>query len=174
MASTADDGVFESRIGTGTKITGKLTFRGRTKIEGDAEGEIRGEEIVIAQSAVVSAKVWATTLSVAGRVTGELVASERIELLATARAKCTINTPDWCSWRARSSRAIARCRSKARPRIPASRGSRPQAHPATPAPETRLPYERPAAFASVDLRRIRKPRAVPSTPGACSQGASPS
>jgi cytoskeletal protein CcmA (bactofilin family) len=93
MASTADDGVFESRIGTGTKITGKLTFRGRTKIEGDAEGEIRGEEIVIAQSAVVSAKVWATTLSIAGRVTGELVASERIELLATARAKCTINTP---------------------------------------------------------------------------------
>ncbi|MFI5352782.1 MAG: polymer-forming cytoskeletal protein [Candidatus Binatales bacterium] len=93
MDSTADDGVFESRIGTGTKITGKLTFRGRTKIEGDAEGEIRGEEIVIAQSAVVSAKVWATTLIIAGRVTGELVASERIELLATARAKCTINTP---------------------------------------------------------------------------------
>jgi len=93
MASTADDGVFESRIGTGTKITGKLTFRGRTKIEGDAEGEIRGEEIIIAQSAVVSAKVWATRLSIAGRVTGELAASERIELLATARVKCTISTP---------------------------------------------------------------------------------
>jgi cytoskeletal protein CcmA (bactofilin family) len=93
MASTTDDGVFESRIGTGTKITGKLTFRGRTRIEGDAEGEIRGEEIVIAQSAVVNAKLWATTLSIAGKVTGDLVASERIELLATARAKCTISTP---------------------------------------------------------------------------------
>ncbi len=93
MAATADDGVFESRIGAGTKVTGKLTFRGRTRIEGEAEGEIRGEEIVIEQSAVISAKVWATTMSIAGRVTGELVASERIELLATARAKCTISTP---------------------------------------------------------------------------------
>jgi len=93
MAATTDDGVFESRIGLGTKITGKLNFRGRTRIEGEAEGEIRGEEIVIEQSAVVSAKVWATRMSIAGRVTGELVASERIELLATARAKCTISTP---------------------------------------------------------------------------------
>jgi len=93
MAATTDDGVFESRIGAGTKVTGKLNFRGRTRIEGEAEGEIRGDEIVIEQSAVVSAKVWATTMRIAGRVTGELVASERIELLATARAKCTISTP---------------------------------------------------------------------------------
>jgi cytoskeletal protein CcmA (bactofilin family) len=93
MPSAADDGVFESRIGAGTKASGKLSFRGRTRIEGEAEGEIHGDEIVIAQGAVVNAKVTSTRLSIAGRVTGDFVASERIELLATARAKCSLSTP---------------------------------------------------------------------------------
>jgi cytoskeletal protein CcmA (bactofilin family) len=90
---SADDGSFESRIGAGTKVSGKLSFRGRTMIEGEAEGEIRGDEIVIASHASVSAKVSATRISIAGRVSGELVASERIELLPSSRARCTISTP---------------------------------------------------------------------------------
>jgi cytoskeletal protein CcmA (bactofilin family) len=93
MPSAIENGTFESCVGAGTKISGKMTFRGRTRIEGEVEGEIRGDEIVIAQGASVSAKVSATRLSIAGRVNGELVASERIELLATARAKCSLSTP---------------------------------------------------------------------------------
>jgi cytoskeletal protein CcmA (bactofilin family) len=93
MPSTIDDGAYQSRIGPGAKISGKLSFRGRTTIEGEADGEIRGEEIVIAQSAIVTAKISGTRLSVAGRVNGELVATERVELLAGARAKCTISSP---------------------------------------------------------------------------------
>jgi len=91
--ATIDDGAFESRIGAGTKVSGKLNFKGRTRIEGEAEGEIRGEEIVIAQGANVNARISATRLSVAGRVSGEIIVTERIELLPTARAKCKLTTP---------------------------------------------------------------------------------
>jgi hypothetical protein len=56
---------------------------------GQAEGEITGEEIVIAQSALVTARIRAKRLRVAGQVTGEIVAHECIELLPTACVRGT-------------------------------------------------------------------------------------
>jgi len=84
---------FESRIGKGTKASGKLTFRGPVKIEGEAEGEISGDEVVIATGAVVSARISASKVTIAGAFSGEVTARERVELMATARVQCNISTP---------------------------------------------------------------------------------
>ncbi len=84
----------ESRIGKGTKITGKLAFGSRARIEGEVEGEITGEEIILSESAVVNARISADSLTVAGTVTGDITARQRIELLATARARGTLKTPN--------------------------------------------------------------------------------
>jgi cytoskeletal protein CcmA (bactofilin family) len=89
----ADNGAFESWIGKGTKISGKLNFKQPARIEGEAEGEITGDEIVIAPGAVVSARIAAARLTIGGTVSGEVVARERIELLSTARIRCTLTTP---------------------------------------------------------------------------------
>ncbi len=89
----ADERAFESRIGKGTKISGKISFQAPAKIDGEAEGEISGDDILIAQGAVVTARVAAARITIAGSVSGEIVARERVELLPTARAKCTITTP---------------------------------------------------------------------------------
>ena len=43
-----DEAAFASRIGKGTKISGKLNFKAPAKIEGEAEGEITGDEVMIA------------------------------------------------------------------------------------------------------------------------------
>ncbi len=86
-------GTEESRIGKGTKLTGQLHFHGTVRIEGEAEGEIVGDEIVIAEGAVVSAKLTATRLTVAGTVNGEVIVRQRLEALPTARLRCTVNTP---------------------------------------------------------------------------------
>ncbi|HXZ87526.1 MAG TPA: polymer-forming cytoskeletal protein [Candidatus Binataceae bacterium] len=88
-----DERAFESRIGKGTKISGKISFQAPAKIDGEAEGEISGDDILIAQGAVVTARVAAARITIAGNVSGEIVARERVELLPTARAKCTITTP---------------------------------------------------------------------------------
>ena len=88
-----DEGAFQSRIGKGTKFSGKLNFKAPAKIEGEAEGEITGDDIVIAQGAIVTARIAATRIIVAGSVSGELIARERIEVLATAHLRCTISTP---------------------------------------------------------------------------------
>jgi cytoskeletal protein CcmA (bactofilin family) len=92
MASDLN-GAFASCIGKGTKISGKLNFREPARIEGEAEGEITGDEILIAPGAVVSARIAAVRLTIGGTVTGEVVARERIELLPTARLRCTLITP---------------------------------------------------------------------------------
>jgi cytoskeletal protein CcmA (bactofilin family) len=84
---------FESRISKGTRVSGKLSFQGPAKIEGEAEGEISGEEILIANGAVVSAHIAAARVRIAGVFSGEITARERVELLSTARVQCTINTP---------------------------------------------------------------------------------
>jgi|SRR5215475_8321780 len=84
---------FESRIGKGTKASGKLHFHGPVRIEGEAEGEISGDEVMIASGAVVSARVSAGRVTIGGVFSGEVTARERVELLPTARAQCTINTP---------------------------------------------------------------------------------
>jgi len=92
MAINEDSG-FESRIGKGTKTSGKLIFRGPVKIEGEAEGEITGDDVVIAQGAVVSARISASKVTIAGAFNGEVTARERVELMPTARVQCTISTP---------------------------------------------------------------------------------
>jgi len=88
-----DEKAFESRIGKGTKISGKISFQAPARIDGEAEGEISGDDILIAQGAMVTARVAAARITIAGNVSGEIVARERVELLPTARAKCTITTP---------------------------------------------------------------------------------
>jgi cytoskeletal protein CcmA (bactofilin family) len=87
-----DERAFESRIGRGTKICGKISFQAPAKIEGEAEGEISGDDILIAQGAAVTARIAASRVTIAGTVNGEIVARERVELLPTARARCTITT----------------------------------------------------------------------------------
>jgi cytoskeletal protein CcmA (bactofilin family) len=76
-----------------TRISGKVEFQGLARIEGEAEGDIVGDNIEIAASAVVTARITANSLRVGGQVEGEIVARERIELLPTARLRCTITTP---------------------------------------------------------------------------------
>ena len=88
MAGTED-----SRIGKGTKISGNLHFHGAVRIEGEADGEIVGDEIIIAEGAIVSAKITATRLIIAGTVNGEIVVRQRLELLSSARLRCKVNTP---------------------------------------------------------------------------------
>jgi cytoskeletal protein CcmA (bactofilin family) len=92
MASL-DEASFQSRIGKGTKASGKLHFQGPVKIEGEAEGEITGDEVMIAPGATVSARISAGRVTIAGNFSGEITARERVELLPTARAQCTISTP---------------------------------------------------------------------------------
>ena len=82
-----------SCISKGTRISGTVHFGETATIEGEVEGEITGDNIEIASSAVVTARITTNRLKVSGQVDGEIVARGRIELMAAARLGCTITTP---------------------------------------------------------------------------------
>ncbi|MGD0072722.1 MAG: polymer-forming cytoskeletal protein [Candidatus Binataceae bacterium] len=84
---------FESCIGKGTKVSGKVEFGAAARIEGEVDGELTGGEIVIAQGATVKARVVVDRMVVAGKLSGEVVARQRIELMATARVQGNLDTP---------------------------------------------------------------------------------
>jgi cytoskeletal protein CcmA (bactofilin family) len=77
----------------GTKVTGKLHFEGPARIDGEVEGEIRGKSITIGEHATVTAQITADSVVVCGKVKGEICASQRIEIRATARVQGNVTAP---------------------------------------------------------------------------------
>lgn len=77
----------------GTKISGKLHFEGPARIDGEVDGEIHGKSITIGESATVTAQITADSVVVCGKVNGEISASQRIEIRATAKVHGNITAP---------------------------------------------------------------------------------
>lgn len=90
----ANEAGVESRIGRGTKVVGKLSFGATARIEGEVEGEITAEDLILSETSVVNARISAHSISIAGTVNGDITARQRIELMATARARGTLKTPN--------------------------------------------------------------------------------
>jgi cytoskeletal protein CcmA (bactofilin family) len=81
-------------LGKGTRITGKVTFEGTARIEGQVDGEINGQDtLTIGESAIVKAKIVGTSVIVHGQVTGDITARTRLELRAPSKVVGNLNTP---------------------------------------------------------------------------------
>jgi cytoskeletal protein CcmA (bactofilin family) len=78
----------------GSKISGKLTFEGPARIDGEVDGEINAKDsLTIGESAVVTAQIRAASVSVAGKVSGDIVATQRIEIRPSAKVSGNITAP---------------------------------------------------------------------------------
>jgi cytoskeletal protein CcmA (bactofilin family) len=89
-----DNAVIHSLLGTGTRYQGKLFFEGRIRIDGDFEGEIQSDGLlVVGPDATVKGAVRVHTLIVrGGRVEADIHATELVELHAPAHVKGDIRT----------------------------------------------------------------------------------
>jgi cytoskeletal protein CcmA (bactofilin family) len=81
-------------LGSQTEFTGTLMFSGVVHLEGAFQGEIfsRGT-LVVGSESVVEAHIQAHVLKIAGEVHGDLTATQRTELYASARVFGNIRTP---------------------------------------------------------------------------------
>ncbi|HEY9157409.1 polymer-forming cytoskeletal protein [Candidatus Binatus sp.] len=78
----------------GSKISGKISFEGPARIDGVVDGEINAKDsLMIGESAVVTAQIRAASVSVAGKVSGDIVATQRIEIRPSARVSGNITAP---------------------------------------------------------------------------------
>lgn len=90
-----EDTVIDALLGAGTRYEGKLFFDGRVRIDGDFEGEVLSEGLlVVGEGATIRGTVRVGTLIVhGGTVQAEIYASELVELHAPARVQGDIHTP---------------------------------------------------------------------------------
>jgi cytoskeletal protein CcmA (bactofilin family) len=84
----------QAYLDQGTKVNGRLNFEGPAQIDGQIEGEIHARDsLMIGKCAVVTAKIKAVSIIVAGTVSGEIEASQRIELHPSAKVSGILSAP---------------------------------------------------------------------------------
>lgn len=82
----ASSGGRSSYLDKGCRVNGQLSFDGPVQIDGEIEGEISSNDsVAIGEDAVVSANIKAEAIVVAGAISGELSASQRIEIYSSAK-----------------------------------------------------------------------------------------
>ena len=88
------DGIIQAVLGEGTRYEGKLFFDGRVRIDGDFQGEVQSDGLlVIGPTATVAGTVRVHTLIVrGGSIKGDIHATELVELHAPATVQGDIRT----------------------------------------------------------------------------------
>lgn len=81
-------------LGKGTEFKGMITYNGTIRIDGHVEGEIVTEgTLVVGEGAVLQAEISAGTIINGGKITGNVTAQEKVQLLPTAVVDGSIKTP---------------------------------------------------------------------------------
>jgi cytoskeletal protein CcmA (bactofilin family) len=81
-------------LGKGTRISGKVSFEGTARIEGQVEGEIiANDTLLIGESALLNAQITGGTVVIHGKVTGDITASKKLEIRAPGRLYGNVTTP---------------------------------------------------------------------------------
>lgn len=78
----------------GSEIEGKYTCTGMVLLDANLRGEITARDtLIIGEHAVVEATVSAATLVVRGKLTGNVTATDRVELKRSARVTGDVEAP---------------------------------------------------------------------------------
>ena len=81
-------------LGKGTEFKGVITYYGTIRIDGHVEGEIITEgTLIVGESAVLNAEISAGTVVSSGKISGNVKAAEKIQLLPTAILDGSVKTP---------------------------------------------------------------------------------
>jgi cytoskeletal protein CcmA (bactofilin family) len=81
-------------VGRGVEFKGAITYTGTVRIDGRVEGEIHTDGVlIVGEEAVISAKIGAGTVVSKGKITGDVVAKQRVRLLSPATLDGSVQTP---------------------------------------------------------------------------------
>jgi cytoskeletal protein CcmA (bactofilin family) len=81
-------------VGKGVEFKGTISYSGTVRIDGALDGEIRTDgTLLVGEEAVIQAKVTAGTIVCKGKITGDVIAKERVKLRSPAVINGSVNTP---------------------------------------------------------------------------------
>lgn len=81
-------------VGKGVEFKGIISYNGTVRIDGVLDGEIHTDgTLLVGEEAVLTAKVSAGTVVSKGKVTGDIIAKEKVRLLAPAVLNGSVKAP---------------------------------------------------------------------------------
>lgn len=81
-------------VGEGVNFKGIISYQGTVRIDGQLEGEIHTDDVLlVGKEAALEAKIEAVTIICQGRITGDIVAREKVQLLSPAGVNRSVKTP---------------------------------------------------------------------------------
>jgi cytoskeletal protein CcmA (bactofilin family) len=84
----------EAHLDRGTKVSGKLSFDGPARIDGEVDGEITSKDSLhIGETAVVTAQIKAAAIVVGGKVSGDITGTQKIEIRPSAKVAGNLAAP---------------------------------------------------------------------------------
>ena len=94
MAQKKDDAELKAYMGEDAVFNGSLTFEGTVRIDGRFEGQVVTKDtLIIGESGRIIADINAGIIICKGKVEGNLIASQRIELHSASQVVGTVKTP---------------------------------------------------------------------------------
>jgi cytoskeletal protein CcmA (bactofilin family) len=75
----------ESLIGANTDFQGELNVKGTLRVDGQVDGRLNAECVILSETAVVKGEVTAKKIIVGGKVEGNLRAQEILEIRAKGK-----------------------------------------------------------------------------------------
>ena len=92
--STPVSGEIIAFLGKGTSFKGVISYEGTVRIDGAVEGEIMTKgSLVIGESAEIKAEIEVGSIVCGGTISGNIVAFEKVHLIAPSTVNGTIKTP---------------------------------------------------------------------------------
>lgn len=81
-------------VGKGVEFKGTISYSGTVRIDGYLDGEIHTDGVLlIGEDAVIQAKITARAIVCKGKITGDVVAKERVKLRAPAVMNGSVKAP---------------------------------------------------------------------------------
>ena len=95
IAREIKDGTLSGFVGSGTNVTGEATFKAMLRIDGHFSGRIVSQSgsLVVGSGGHVDANIEVAVAMIQGTVTGDIIATQRVELGRASKLSGNIQTP---------------------------------------------------------------------------------
>jgi cytoskeletal protein CcmA (bactofilin family) len=95
LARAVKEGAVGGFVGGTSALSGEIDFRGMMRVDGHVTGRVVSSDgtLIVSSGGRVEAEVSVIVAKISGEVSGDITASERVELGRTARVSGNIQTP---------------------------------------------------------------------------------
>ena len=81
-------------LGKGSRVRGKLNLDETVQVDGNVEGDIFAETLILGEAAVVTGQISGDTVVIKGQVTGDINARARVEICVSGKLHGNVVAPN--------------------------------------------------------------------------------